>query len=419
MRDFFISVNQQYDMKQFLFVFTLIFVFWGCEPQSELPHEVKTGAEVLLDKHLNELEGKRVGLLMNPTSRVDGIHMVDTLRSLGVNVTALFAAEHGFRGQAGAGEKIEDGIDQQTGLPVYSLYGSTRKPTSEMLKEVDLILFDLPDMGLRFYTYNSTMGLVIEAIAENGKELWILDRPNPLGGNYVAGWILKDKYRSFVGSYPMPIAYGLTMGEIAKMAVGEGSLRLDSNPDFKVIKAEGWQRDMIWPETGLEWIPPSPNLPSFEHAFAYTGTVIFEGTNLSEGRGTNDPFLLIGSPTLEVSINDLERLEQKHHVQLDTVSFTPRSIPGMATNPKFEGELCQGIRISFNGNYSQTDPLRLGIDLLLFTQKYDPNFVINSFANKLFGIDLKTVIEEEKEIPGWSSDVKTFKEQREPYLLYK
>ncbi len=406
-------------MKLFLSVFTLIFTFWGCEAQSELQPEVKTGAEVLLDKHLNELEGKRVGLLMNPTSRVDGIHMVDTLRNLGVNVTALFAAEHGFRGQAGAGEKIEDGIDQETGLPVFSLYGSTRKPTPEMLSGVDLILFDLPDMGLRFYTYNSTMGLLIESIAENGKEVWILDRPNPLGGNYVAGWVLQEEYRSFVGSYPMPIAYGLTMGEIAKMAVGEGSLKLDSKPDFKVIKAEGWQRDMIWPETGLEWIPPSPNLPSFEHAFAYTGTVIFEGTNFSEGRGTYDPFLLIGSPTLNVEQVELELLEEKHHVQLDTVSFTPKSIPGMAPTPKHEGEFCRGIRISFNDDYSQTDPLRLGIDLLKLAQKNDPDFEINSFANKLFGIDLETIIEEKKQIPDWSSDVKAFKDQRKPYLIYE
>lgn len=406
-------------MKLFLSILTLIVFLMGCEVPSQNGPTVKTGAQVLLEDHLNKLEGKRIGLLMNPASRVGGVHMVDTLLNLGVNVTALFAAEHGFRGQAGAGETIEDGIDQQTGLPVFSLYGSTRKPTSEMLEEVDLILLDLPDMGLRFYTYNSTMGLVMEAIAEHGKELWILDRPNPLGGTYVAGWILEEEYKSFVGSYPMPIVYGLTMGEIAKMAVGEGSLELDAAPNFQVIKAEGWHRKMIWPETGLEWIPPSPNLPTFEHAFAYAGTVIFEATNLSEGRGTQNPFLQIGSPTLSVDREELEMLAQKHHVQLDTISFTPKSISGMASSPKLQGQLCRGFRISFNGDYSQTDPLKLGLDLLKFTQKHDPNFEITTFANKLFGIDLQSIIKEKTEIPDWNMDVKAFKIKRNPYLLYE
>lgn len=406
-------------MKSFFSIIILFLFLWAFEAQP--PHQltVKTGAEVLLDNHFAELEGKRVGLLMNPTSRVDGVHMVDTLLNLGVNVTALFAAEHGFRGQAGAGEIIEDGIDQQTGLPVFSLYGSTRKPTPDMMDEVDLILLDLPDMGLRFYTYNSTMGLVMEAIAEHGKELWILDRPNPLGGEYVAGWILEEKYKSFVGSYPMPIAYGLTMGEIAKMAVGEGSLKLDAEPDLQVIKAKGWQRNMRWPETGLDWIPPSPNLPSFEHAFAYAGTVIFEGTNLSEGRGTQDPFLLIGSPTLNVDQRELEMLSQKHNVRLDTVSFTPQSIPGMALSPKLKGKLCHGIRISFDGDYSDTNPLKLGIDLLKLARKYDEKFEITPFANNLFGIDVKSMIENGEELPSWEEDVETFKEKRKPYLLYE
>ena len=404
-------------------LFSLILVsllLTGCsaEQPEMINKKVKTGAEVLLDNHLAELKGKKVGLVMNPTSRVNGVHMLDTLMSLGVNVTALFAAEHGFRGEAGAGEEIRDGVDQETGLPVFSLYGSTKKPTAGMLENVDLILFDLPDMGVRFYTYNTTMGLVLEAVAENEKEMWILDRPNPLGGNYVAGWILKGEFKSFVGSYPVPIAYGMTMGEIAKMAVGESWLNFKAEPNFKVVETSGWERDMLWPETGLPWIPPSPNLPTFEHAFMYPGTVIFEGTNLSEGRGTPDPFLTIGSPELNFKERTLKEMEKSHSVELDSVSFTPMSIPGKAINPKLEGQKCTGISISFAGGYDQTDPVKLGLDLLKFAQSHTDNFEINSFANKLYGINLKSIIENEQAIPSWEAEVEAFKKQRAKYLLY-
>lgn len=400
-------------------ILSVFILFTGCNLQyAEEQPKVKLGIEVLLEDHLQELEGKRVGLLMNPTSRVNGVHMVDSLISSGVNVTALFAAEHGFRGQSGAGEVIEDGIDQETGLPVFSLYGSSKKPTAEMLEHVDLILFDLPDMGVRFYTYNATMGLVMEAVAEHDKELWILDRPNPLGGEHVAGWILKEEYKSFVGFYPTPIIYGMTMGELAQMAIGEDWLSLEQIPNYRIIKAEGWQRDMLWPETGLEWIAPSPNLPTFEHAFAYAGTVIFEGTNLSEGRGTEDPFLTIGSPYLNFSRSELDSIQEIHSVKMDSVTFEPISIPGKALSPKLEGELCRGFHLSFPEGYSNTDPLELGLTLLEFTRDHTTNFEIKPFANNLFGIDLKTIIENNQELPSWEEEIASFKEKRAEYLLY-
>lgn len=413
-------------MQKFRFSFftiiTGLLLFQGCgAEQSRQDNElqaVKTGAEVLLDRHMNELEGKKIGLVMNPTSRVEGTHMLDTLLSRGVQITALFAAEHGFRGEAGAGEVIEGGIDQQTGLPVYSLYGADKKPTSSMLEEVDLILFDLPDVGSRFYTYSSTMGYVLEAAAANDVEMWILDRPNPLGGEYVSGWILQDTYTSFVGKYPIPINYGLTMGELAGMAVGEGWLTLNGDPLLRVIRTEGWQRDMKWPETGLEWIPPSPNLPTFVHTFAYPGTVIFEGTNISEGRGTPDPFLTIGAPHLKFWASELKEIEQKHQVRLDSVSFTPESIPGKSANPKFEGELCRGFRISFPNGYEQVNPVELGLDLLQFAKAHSEEFEISDFANKLYGIDIQSLIESGESLPSWEKDVARFREQRASYLLY-
>ncbi len=406
-------------MKSF---FTVVFsglLFLGCSSTSpKKTPAVKTGAEVLLEKHLDEIGDQRVGLVMNPTSRVDGVHMLDTLLQRGIQVTALFAAEHGFRGELGAGEKINDGIDEATGLPVFSLYGKNRKPTPEMLAHVDLLLFDLPDMGVRFYTYNSTMGLVLEATAEAGKEMWILDRPNPLGGNYMAGWKLKDEYKSFVGSYPMPSVYGLTMAEIAQMAIGEGWLEFEQPPKLKIIKAENWERDMRWPDTNLPWIAPSPNLPTFEHAFMYPGTVIFEGTNVSEGRGTPDPFLTIGSPTLSFSQEELASLAAKHNVRLDSITFTPASIPGKAISPKLQDELCTGIRIYTDGAFDKIDPFELGMDLLLFVQAHDPGFEMNTFANKLSGINLKAVMDTQKSLPSWQNDVEAFSRQRAPYLLY-
>lgn len=406
-------------MKYFQVFLLCLSVLISCKPDKPQPKNiVKTGAQVLLDNHLEELEGQRVGLIMNPTSRVNGVHMVDTLLNIGVEVTALYAPEHGFRGEAGAGEVIENGIDQETGLPVFSLYGSTRKPTPEMLEEVDVLLLDLPDVGLRFYTYNSTMGLVLEAAAENEKEIWILDRPDPLGGDFVSGWTLEERYKSFVGSYPVPSAYGLTMGELAKMAIGEGWLKLDKNPALKVIKAEGWKRSMKWPDTGLEWIPPSPNLPTFEHLFAYAGTVIFEGTNISEGRGTSDPFLIIGSPTVQFMATELLEIEKEFSVQLDSVSFIPRSIPGKSISPKYKDERCYGIKISFNGDYEHTDPVKLGIKLLGFMQTHTSNFEIKSFANKLSGINLKKAIEMNEALPQWQQEVEHFREKRKPYLLY-
>jgi uncharacterized protein YbbC (DUF1343 family) len=206
--------------------------------------DIKVGAKVLIQEHLDELAGQNIGLVMNPTARVDGVHMLDTLMALGLPVKALFAAEHGFRGSQGAGEIIQDGLDEATGLPVFSLYGATKKPSAQMLEEIDVLLFDMQDVGARFYTYNSTMKYVIEAAAEQGIEVWILDRPNPLGGDYVAGWVLEPEYNSFVGTYPIPIAHGLTLGELAQMALGEDWYETDAKVNLRVIPMSGWQREM-------------------------------------------------------------------------------------------------------------------------------------------------------------------------------
>lgn len=374
---------------------------------------------MLINNHLEELEGMRVGLVMNPTAVVNDVHMLDTLMAREVNVSSLFAPEHGFRGEAGAGEKIEDGVDQQTGLPVYSLYGETRKPTPEMLENVDILLFDMQDVGARFYTYHATMGLVIEAAAEAGIPIWILDRPNPLGGEYVSGWIREDDFKSFVGPYPTPVAHGMTLGELGKMMVGENWLNTDADPELRVIEMEGWDRSMLWPDTGLPWIAPSPNLPTFEHAYAYLGTCLIEGTTLSEGRGTDDPFLLIGSPNTELDEENFERLNERiTGGRVSPVIFTPESIPGVASDPKHEGEESHGIRI-YVDNYSAYDPFLNGLEIIAELMQNSPGASTNSFLYRLAGTEeIDDIISGEISPAEIDFGLDGFKNARDPYLIY-
>lgn len=383
---------------------------------------VKVGAQVLLDEHLDELEGKRVGLVMNPTARVGDKHMLDILLARDINVTALFAAEHGFRGDAGAGETIEDGIDQATGLPVFSLYGETKKPTSEMLDEVDLLLFDMQDVGARFYTYNVTLGNVIEAASAHGVAVWVLDRPNPAGGDYISGWMLEDEHRSFVGAYPIPMVHGMTLGELARMMVGEQWIENAGQEMLRVIPTEGWQRSMKWRDTGLEWIPPSPNLPTFRHAFVYLGTVLFEGVNISEGRGTPDPFMMIGSPTTKLTTSHIAPLRRAFDgVNIERVSFRPESMPGKAPNPKFEGERCHGVELQIT-NIDGFDPVALGVQLFVAMLDATPDAELTDFIEKLSGIDKADFLqqlEDETYQEQWQETAEQFSRQRAEYLLYE
>lgn len=406
-----------YDMKKQLILILIVIIslsYLGCEAQTgESKFVVKTGAKVLIQKHLDSLEGKRVGLVMNHSARVDGVHMLDTLLALNVDITALFAPEHGFRGDAGAGEIIKNGVDQATNLPVYSLYGTNRKPTNESMNEVDILLFDMQDVGARFYTYNSTLKNVLEAAADNGKEVWVLDRPNPAGGDYVSGWILEEEFKSFVGVYPMPVAHGLTLGELANMAIYEQWLETSEKPDLKIIKMEGWVRSMKWADTGLTWLAPSPNLPSFEHAYVYLGTCFVEGTTLSEGRGTPDPFLTLGSPSTNISPEDLYMLESKYHVKLDTLSFTPVSIPGKSLDPKHKDEQSFGIRIQTTPAFD--DPVSFGVELLylLMENSQDANYV-----DYLYLLSGSREIDVQNLTKGWGKSFDEFVQKREQYLLY-
>lgn len=404
-------------------IFTLFLVsIVGCTIScGQQQAAVTTGAEVLLRDHLGELVDQRVGLVMNPTARVDGVHVLDALLDKGVNVTALFAPEHGFRGDAGAGEVIEDGEDQATGLPVFSLYGDTRKPTAEMLEKVDLLIFDMQDVGARFYTYNVTLGYIIEAAAANQKPVWILDRPNPAGGDYVSGWMLQEEHKSFVGAYPIPMVHGMTLGELAKMMVGESWISFDREPEVKIIEMEGWERSMIWADTGLEWIPPSPNLPGYEHAFVYLGTVLFEGTDMSEGRGTPDPFLTLGAPTTKLTNKQINDLRSGFpSVSFDKYKFRPKSMPGKAPNPKHEGELCYGVNLNVL-RIRSLEPVELGVALLSVFMESAQDVSVNDFMPKLTGIDNDKLIKQISDgsyLEEWKETAQKFKKDREEYLLY-
>jgi uncharacterized protein YbbC (DUF1343 family) len=263
------------------------------QPASVPTRRVRLGIEVLLSDSAHLVRGKRVGLITNHTGVTpDGRSSIDLLyRARDVRLTALFAPEHGIRGEAAAGERIAATVDSATGVPVYSLYGETRVPTAEMLKDVDVVLYDIQDVGARVYTYQWTMALSAEAVHAAGRKFIVLDRPNPVRGDRIEGGVLDPRLRSFVGQYPVALRYGMTPGELLRFLVGTGQVRAD----VSVIPMTGWRREMWWEATGLPWRNPSPNIRSADAALLYTGTVFFEGTNLSEGRGTALPFQLVGA----------------------------------------------------------------------------------------------------------------------------
>jgi uncharacterized protein YbbC (DUF1343 family) len=333
-------------------------------------------------------------------------------------VSALFAPEHGFRGEAGAGERIEDGMDHSSGLPVFSLYGNTRKPTPEMLESVDVLIFDMQDVGARFYTYISTLGLVLEAASESGTPVWILDRPNPLGGNYVSGWVLEEEFKSFVGAYPIPIAHGLTMGELARMIAGEGWMDFEKKSELRVIKMNGWSRNMIWPDTGLPWVSPSPNLARFDQAFMYPGMVYFEGTTLSEGRGTEDPFLIAGDPSTDLSDSDWDELENiSNRIRINPHNFIPRSIPGVAPSPKHQDSESRGVKIEIKSY--DFDPVRVGLKLFKIIVNATPGTDYRPHLYRLAGSkEIDRVLNDDMNPMTADFGLEEYENLRSTYLIY-
>ncbi len=388
-----------------------------------------TGAEVLGRDEFKVLQGKTVGLVVNHTARIDTVHLADALlQAPGVDVGALFSPEHGIRGDADAGAEISDGIDKKTGVPVYSLYGKQRRPTAASLEGLDALVYDIQDVGARFYTYTTTMGFVMQAAAEAGIPFYVLDRPNPLGGDYVAGYTRKEGFESFVSMYPVPAAFGLTPGEFARMIKGEGFLEGLETLDLNVIKMEGWERSMTWDDLDRSWRAPSPNIPDFETALVYAGTCLFEAVAASEGRGTYEPFKQLGAPWV-----DREELVASMNgynlpgVSFAAHSFTPRSIDGMSSNPRFKDEPVEGIRLKVS-DIDAYDPVATGVYLVhAFYQQVPENekddFINDRWMGLLSGSDsLQKHLEggstPAEIVQSWQQDVSNFLAQRAPYLLY-
>lgn len=404
----------------------------GCSSDTQEATPVRSGAEVLAANDFDALDGARVGLIVNHTARVDTTHLIDRIdRAPNVELGALFGPEHGLRGTAGAGEAVEDGRDVRTGAPIYSLYGDTRRPTPGEMEGLDALVFDVQDVGARFYTYITTMGLAMQAAAEADLRFVVLDRPNPLGGTSVSGFMLEPEHQSFVGRYPIPVVHGLTVGELARLIKGERLLSGVQDLDLTVVSMEGWSRDMQWPDTGREWIAPSPNLPTWKTALVYPGMCFFEGVRVSEGRGTDRPFLQIGLPwdrSAASAVVDTLQARSLPGVSVETTTVAPTSRPGAAPSPRFEGQTLQGFRVGVTDRRA-VQPVALGIHALHASYQQaqaetNADFVSRpDHLTRLAGTErLQTLLEEgtspDSIIAAWENDMAAFRERRAPYLLY-
>jgi len=355
--------------------------------------------------YLKMLKGKKVGFVGNQTSVMSdekNTHVVDYLVSKGVNLVKVFAPEHGFRDMAAAGAKISDGVDPVTGVPVVSLYGKNYKPSKEMLEDLDVIVYDIQDVGCRFYTYISTMAYVMEAAAENGKKVIILDRPNP-NGQYIDGNILDTAYRSFVGMHPVPIVYGMTAGEYAKMVNGEGWLKNGVKCDLTVIPCKNYDHSMRYSLPIL----PSPNLPTDRSVNLFPSVCFFEGTPLSEGRGTKWPFEVFGSPLIDSTATDF--------------TFTPEPTFG-DKRPKQNGKLCYGRDLR---NEPEQKEINLEYIIWAYNNYTDKEKFFNhrGFSLRAGNYDLEEQIKagmSPKDIKKtWQDGLDDFKKKRKKYLIYK
>lgn len=397
-------------MIHFSTVLSLVFTLLSCSSdqtvsQSKEPSKpivtktqkatLKVGAENLTTL-TDLLKDKTFAIAGNQTSQIHGVHLVDTLHTLGYKPKVVFSPEHGFRGKKDAGEKVNDSKDPKTGIPIVSLYGKHKKPTAEDLNGLDYVVFDIQDVGVRFYTYISTLHYIMEACAENKVKVVVLDRPNP-NGELIDGPLLEKEHTSFVGMHPIPIAHGMTIGEYAQMINGEEWLANGVQCDLTVIPCENYSHNIVYKLP----IKPSPNLPNHQSIKLYPSLCLFEGTTVSVGRGTSTPFQIYGSPELK-----------------GTYSFTPKSGPG-SKYPKHENKMCYGEDLS---TYKTTKTLNLS--WLIESYKVSSQPFFKPFFTKLAGTKkLQEQIESgltEQEIKAtWAKDLKAFKQTRTKYLLYK
>lgn len=381
-----------------------LFICWLAVLQATA--QVKNGAD-RLEELFPLLENKRISLVVNQTSLVQNVHLLDTLYNKGVHITQVFAPEHGFRGDADAGEFIKNGKDYRTQVPIISLYGKNKKPQPAQLQQTDIVIFDIQDVGARFYTYISTMFYVMQACAENNKELIILDRPNPC--DYVDGPILDMKYKSFVGILPIPILHGCTIGELAQMINGEGWLGNNLQCPLKVITIEDWKHGQPYSLP----VKPSPNLPNDQAIALYPSLCPFEGTSVSVGRGTDFPFQIIGSPTTK-------NLKFR---------FMPHSMKGSDKHPLHQDTYCYGLNLSSEKNIPKGFSLQYVIQFYNYFQNLTKHaekdfFTRPHWFDLLMGtnqvrLDILKNKTEEQIRSAWQKKLNQYKEIRKKYLLYE
>ena len=360
--------------------------------------QLKLGAEQT-DVYAPKLKGKRVAVFANNTSAVNGVHLVDILVAAKVNVVKIMSPEHGFRGDVPDGDDVNNSVDEKTGIPIISIYGDkNKKPTQEQLADVDVVIFDIQDVGCRFYTYISSLHYVMEACAENKKKLYVFDRPNPNG--FVDGPILQAENKSFVGMHPIPIAHGMTIGEYAKMINGEGWLPNGGKCELEVIGLKNYTHH----DSVSLPVKPSPNLPNDHAVRLYPSICLFEGTALSLGRGTYFPFEALGHPDLKNQ----------------PFEFTPVSIPTMSAKPKLEGQLCHGIDLR-TLKPERKISLKLMIDM--YNQFPDKDKFFIPYIDKLSGTQefkeqIKKGMTEEEIRATWKAGLDKYKETRKKYVMY-
>lgn len=384
-------------VKKMIRLFFALFVSVFLMAPAVAQPKIVVGTEQL-DVVLEKTKGKRVGIFANHTAAIGYAHLADLMKSLKINLVKIYSPEHGFRGNAPDGELIADGKDPRTGLPVISIYGASKKPTPEQLADVDVVVFDIQDVGTRFYTYISSLHYLMEACAENGKKVIVLDRPNP--NDFIDGPVLKPEFKSFVGMHPIPIAHGLTVGELAQMINGEGWLAGGKKCDLEIVKVKFWKHGDPYQLP----IMPSPNLTSNHAINLYPYTCLFEGTALSIGRGTKNPFEQMGHP-------DLKDLPHQ---------FTPVTIEGMSKNPPHEGKVCYGLDLR---NEQPERKISLKYLIQLYNAFPDKEKFFTPYIDKLSGTaefkeQIKKGMTEDEIRATWQKDLEAYKAMRKKYLLY-
>ncbi|MFY0599287.1 MAG: DUF1343 domain-containing protein [Cyclobacteriaceae bacterium] len=379
---------------------SLLFIalIFSCAKPTDPDSQILPGA-YQLEEYLPLLEEKRVGLFVNHTSLIKEAHLIDTLQLLNVNITKVFSPEHGFKGKHSDGEEIENQVNEND-FELISLYGSSKKPSDDQMSDLDVLIIDIQDVGVRFYTYASTMTYLMESCARNGVKVILLDRPNP-NGSYVDGPVLKEEFSSFIGLHPIPLVHGLTLGELALMINGEGWLENETQCDLKIIKVRNWTHDMPYSLP----INPSPNLPNDLSISLYPSLGLFEGTVASVGRGTKKQFQIIGHPAYP-----------------DTAfSFIPK--PNLGSKyPPLEGKTCYGVDLSGKTIKYELD-LKFLIEFYSSTKGSLENSFFNSYFKKLAGTDelqkqIETGVSEEMIRKSWESDLGSYRKMRQEYLLY-